>query len=253
MSFATIGGVSLRHEWRPGDGVPIVLLHEMGGALESWDLVLRHLSGPALRLDLRGFGLSEKPTGPVTLDDHVGDVIGLIDHLGLDIVRLAGGAVGVAIAVAATLGARCAGLIALAPATGVRDDRKAGVHGLADRLASEGLRGFLEADTIPKAWPEDRFERGEGFDIFLATQLGTAPESLAATYRMLADMDLGPALARLTCPSLFVAGTHDIARTPALVRAVAESVPGARFREIDSGHFMGLQTPELVAALLADS
>lgn len=254
MSFTTINGVSLRYQYQGGEGLPLVLLHEMGGALESWDLVVRHLTGRAvLRLDLRGFGLSEKPTGPVTLADHVADAAGLMDHLGIERAHLVGGAVGgaVAIATAAALGPRAVKLTALAPATGIPADRRDALLGLADMLAREGIRGFLEADTIPKAWPTDRFDRGEGFDIFCATQLATAPHSLAATYRMLADMDLAPAMAALPCPSVFVAGTHDIARTPAAVRAVADTVPGATFQELDSGHFMALQSPAAVADLLA--
>lgn len=253
--LATVNGVGLRFDWRPGDGVPLVLLHEMGGALESWDLVLRALPGRAvLRFDLRGFGLSEKPAGRVSMTDHVGDVIGLMDLAGIGRAHLAGCAVGggVAIAAAAALGDRVARLTAFAPATGVPPERRAGLMALADMLVRDGVRGFFEADTIPKAWPADRFDRdGEGFAIFLATQLATAPESLAAAYRMLADLDLGPAMAALVCPATLAAGTHDIARTPALVRALAATIPGATFREVDSGHFMALQSPEIVADLLS--
>jgi len=253
MSFAQANGVSLSFEYRRGTGLPLVLLHEMGGALDSWDLVLRHLPDRAvLRLDLRGFGRSEKPVGPVALDDHIGDVVGLMDHLGIDRAHLAGCAVGgaVAIAVAARLGDRAASLTVFAPATGVPVARRAAVLGLADLIEAGGLRGFIEGDTIPKAWPADRFAHDEGFDIFRGTQLGTAPASLAATYRMLVQMDLGPAFAALSCPVQFVAGTHDIARPPEAVRAVADTIAQASFSAIDSGHFMALQTPQAVAELL---
>lgn len=68
MSVAHLPRISLHYDWRPGDGVPLVLLHEMGGTLKSWDLVRALLPGRAsLALDLRGFGLSEKPPGPVTI------------------------------------------------------------------------------------------------------------------------------------------------------------------------------------------
>ncbi|SPF78159.1 alpha/beta fold hydrolase [Pseudoprimorskyibacter insulae] len=256
MSFAQINGVSLRYDWRPGAGVPLVLLHEMGGTLDSWDLVLPLLGDRAvLRMDLRGFGLSEKPTGAISLADHVGDIVGLIDHLGLGAVHLAGCAVGggIAIAVAAELQDRAEALTVFAPATGVPRERRAGLLGLADMLERDGLRGFLEGDTIPKAWPQPRFARDAGFDLFLATQLSAAPSMLAATYRMLADVDLAPALANLRCRATFVAGSHDIARTPALVAQVAAKVPGARFMEIDSSHFMALQDPDKVAAILLDA
>jgi 3-oxoadipate enol-lactonase len=254
MSFATVNGIGLNHAFQPGTGgtQPLVLLHEMGGALASWDLVVGHLpQRRILRLDLRGFGLSEKPTGPLALKDMAADVAALIVHLGLGPVHLVGSAVGAAVAIscAADHPETTAQLTCLAPATGIPADRRGEALTLAARLEAEGVRGFLEADTIPKAWPA-ALPRGAGFEIFCATQLATAPSSLAAAYRMLAQSDLRPALAALNCPLHLVAGQHDIARPPALIRALADSLPGARFTDIPSGHFMALQTPALVARLL---
>lgn len=257
MSFAEVNGVSLRYDWRPGSGAPLVLLHEIGGALESWDLVLRHLpeDRAVLRLDLRGFGLSEKPTTQMTAQDHIADVMALMAHLGIQTAILSGCAVGggIAIAVAAALGANAKGLLALAPATGVPAERRPGLHGLADMLEAEGARNFLEVDTIPKAWPTPRFDRNsEGFQIFLATQFGTAPTSLGQIYRMLAAMDIDALLPEVECPAIFVSGQHDIARPKERVAPLAVACPNGRFIEIDSGHFMALQSPEDVARLLLE-
>ncbi|WP_176086133.1 alpha/beta hydrolase [Martelella sp. HB161492] len=254
MNFATVNGISLRYDLRPGDGVPLVLLHEMGGAIESFDLVVRALPGrTVLRLDLRGFGLSEKPAGPLSMENFVDDVIALMDHLDIAAAHLAGCAVGggVALAAAARLGGRAASLTAMAPATGVPPERRDGLLKLADMLEENGVRGFLEADTIPKAWPGDHFDRGsEGFAIFLATQLGTSPATLARTYRMLADLDLAPAFAAITCPTTLIAGQYDIARPPVLIETIARQIPGARAVTVASGHFMALQNPDIVAGLL---
>ncbi len=48
----------------------------------------------------------------------------------------------------------------------------------------------------------------------------------------------------------FLAGKHDALRTPALVKELADQVKGARFEAIESGHFMHVQTPALVAGKL---
>lgn len=257
MSFAQVNGVSLHYDWRPGTGLPLVLLHEMGGTLQSWDLVLRALPGRAvLRLDLRGFGLSEKPTGPMRIGDLAADVVALVDHLALPRVHLAGGAVGggVALQTAALMGERVAYVTALAPATGIPPERRASVLDLAARLETEGIGGFLESDTIPGAWPEPRFDRrGEGFALFRATQLSTPPATLGQAYRMLADMDLGPVVAGLSCPAMFVSGTHDRARPPALIAALASSAPRGGFQVENTGHFMALQDPDLVADILGQT
>lgn len=254
MTFATLNGKMLHYDWCPGEGEPIVFIHEMGGTLDSWSLVREQLPGRAtLAIDLCGFGLSEKPVGPVVIGDHVLDVTSLIAHVGILNVHLVGGAVGagIAIATAAALGKHASRLTALAPATGIPAERRTALYELADMFTREGARDFIHSDTIPNAWPAEIFDRtGRGFELFLSTQLSTPPESLAATYRMLADLDLESDLASLTCPSTFVAGTHDKARTPVLVRQIAKKVQDSHFLEIPSGHFMALQTPETIARLL---
>ena len=60
MNFVEVNGTALRYELS-GRGVStLVLIHEMGGTLESWDLVRFHLAGKRqiLRYDTRGAGLS---------------------------------------------------------------------------------------------------------------------------------------------------------------------------------------------------
>jgi len=54
----------------------------------------------------------------------------------------------------------------------------------------------------------------------------------------------------LKVPVRFLAGKHDALRTPALVKELVAKVKGATFDEVDSGHFMHVQTPALVAATL---
>lgn len=54
--------------------------------------------------------------------------------------------------------------------------------------------------------------------------------------------------ARIKCPSLILAGQHDGDRPPAGVEKVAKQIPGAVFKTVNSGHFMHVHAPELVAA-----
>ena len=42
MNFIEVNGVSLRYDVQ-GSGKPLVLIHEMGGTMESWDLSLIHI------------------------------------------------------------------------------------------------------------------------------------------------------------------------------------------------------------------
>ena len=52
MNFIEVNGVSLRYAVQ-GSGKPLVLIHEMGGTMESWDLVVPALVGEAARGALR--------------------------------------------------------------------------------------------------------------------------------------------------------------------------------------------------------
>ena len=69
---------------------------------------------------------------------------------------------------------------------------------------------------------------------------------------MLAAADMQDELARLACPVLVIGGSLDRVRPPALAEAVAKAIPGARYVEIRTGHFMSAQTPELIADTIDD-
>src|SRR5690606_22275906 len=110
----------VRYEFSGNGNRTLVLLHEMGGALESWDHVVPLLTPlcRVLRYDLRGSGLSQKITGSIRLDDLVADLDGLLDHVGVTgLVMLAGCAVGAAVAVrfAARQPSRVESLLAMSP------------------------------------------------------------------------------------------------------------------------------------------
>ena len=62
MPFIDANGVSLHYELAGARGPSVVLLHELGGTLNSWDAVAPRLAARfrVLRYDQRGAGLSEK-------------------------------------------------------------------------------------------------------------------------------------------------------------------------------------------------
>src|SRR3954466_10144430 len=121
MNFIEANGVSLRYAVE-GVGRPVVLIHEMGGTLESWGLLAPLLAAKrrVVRYDTRGAGFSEKIRGPLTIDTMTADLIALLDRLGIkEKAALVGTAVGGAIALhtAARFPDRVAAVIATSPAT----------------------------------------------------------------------------------------------------------------------------------------
>ena len=250
MNFIEANGASLRYAVE-GNGKPIVLIHEMGGTLESWGLLAPLLAAKrrVVRYDTRGAGFSEKIRGGLTIDMTTDDLIALLDGLGIkEKVSLVGTAVGGAIALhtAARLPDRVAAVIATSPATSIPPANREAVLARVAKFEAEGVRVVAD-ETAANGYPEELRTDLARFEGFRARWLANDPSSFAAIYRMLANMDLGPELASIKCPVLVVGGEFDRGRPPSRVEPVAKAIPGATFKVLPVGHYAGLQKPELMA------
>jgi 3-oxoadipate enol-lactonase len=250
--WVEINGAGFRYQLT-GDAVrTLVLVHEMGGTLESWDLVLPLLrpDHSILRYDMRGAGLSTKIRGAGDIGQMADDIAALLDHCGRHgPITIAGGAVGGGIALhfASRHAHRTNGVVALAPATGVSPDRRAYTTSIANEVEKQGMLAIADA-SLARSYPEALREDSSRFNRLRARWLTNDPASYAAIYRMLANCDLTEDLANLGVPVLFLAGTYDPLRPPALIEPLSRTVPNGRFKELPTGHFMATQSPELVAA-----
>ncbi len=254
MAFIEVNGASLRYDLAGKGDNALVLVHEMGGTLESWDDVVPALSKTRhlLRYDTRGAGLSEKIRGAANIDVMADDIAALLDTLGVKgRVAIAGIAVGGAIAIhfAARHAARTAALIAMGPATGIPADRRAAIATAADAMEKVGMRAGMTAALL-NSYPEIMRGDKARFERVRNQRLGNDPASQAAIYRMLNMMDLTADYPRIQCPTLFLAGKHDGLRPPPTVEPLSKLVKGARFQALETAHFMSQQTPELVADVM---
>ncbi|HSV83547.1 MAG TPA: alpha/beta fold hydrolase [Ramlibacter sp.] len=254
--WVEVNGVCLRYERRGSAGPGVVLLHEMGGAIESWDDVLAALGDglQVLRYDQRGFGLSEKGV-PITLADMVADLDALLEaaHFPEPVV-LAGAALGAALALAFALRHpdRVRGLVLASPATGgATPAARAAMEARHAAIRAGGMRAVTDrmmAMTYPagQPWHRERYERHR------RRWLTTDPAAFIAVNEMLADLDLESQLPRIACPTLVVGCAHDPIRAPARSAEIAAQLPHARFVEAASGHYMPLQHPEEFATRLRE-
>ena len=254
MTFIEANGVSLRYALE-GAGKTIVLIHEMGGTMESWELVASLLSAKrrVLRYDTRGAGFSEKIRAPLTIDTMTADLIALLDALGIKgKVALAGTAVGGAIALHTAFRHpdRVAAAIVTSPATSIPLSSRAATLERVEKFEREGVRVVFEG-TAANGYPPEVRQDAARFAAWRARWLANDPASFGAIYRMLADMDLGPELPQIKCPVLTIGGEFDRGRPPARVEPIAQAIPGARFKVLPVGHYAGLQKPELIAAEIA--
>ena len=229
----------------------------MGGSLESWDEVAPRLAASrrVLRYDTRGAGLSEKVRGALSIDTMVDDLAALMDALGITgKVALAGIAVGGAIALhaAARLPQRIAAAVVGSPATGIAPDRRAAVLARVDchrarghaqlgrRLDGQRLRARA-ARAIPPALP-----------LFAPAGSATIRPATPPSIACWPAWTCSRSWQRIACPVLVLGGSLDRVRPPALAEPVARSIPGARYQVLETGHYMAVATPELVATAIGD-
>ena len=251
MDWIELDDTSLRFELTGRGDRTLVLVHEMGGTLDSWDQVMPTLTEGrrVLRFDWRGAGMSEKLRATPTFDLLADDIAALLDALGIaGKVALAGCAVGAGIALNFALSHRdrVAAVIAMGPATGVAPDRREATLARAAAVEAAGPRGIVD-QSFAASYPEVVRYDSDQFRRFRARWLANDPESFAAINRMLADSTLTGKLSGVTCPVLLLAGVHDPLRPPSAIEPLAAELPNARFRALETGHFMAVQTPGIVA------
>jgi len=256
MDFIELDGVALRYELSGKGDRTLVLVHEMGGSLESWDEVVPRFAGSrrVLRYDTRGAGLSQKVRGELGLDTMAADIMALLDALGITgKVALAGVAVGGAIALhfAARYPERTSAVVVGSPATGIAPDRRAAALERVAQIEAAGMALAVESAMLNGYAPELRGDLRR-FERFQARWLGNDPGSYAAIWRMLAGSDMQDELTRLRCPVLVIGGSLDRVRPPPMAEAAAKTIPGARYVEVRTGHYMAVQTPDLIADCIED-
>jgi pimeloyl-ACP methyl ester carboxylesterase len=100
MPTINANGTTL-HYLRAGTGPDLIMLHGMTGNLATWHLRIVPLLQPHFRIttyDLRGHGRSSMPPSGYTTRDMAGDLLALMDALGIEGADLAGHSFGADIA-----------------------------------------------------------------------------------------------------------------------------------------------------------
>jgi 3-oxoadipate enol-lactonase len=251
MHFIELDHIALRYELSGKGDRTLVLVHEMGGSLESWDEVVPRLatSRRILRYDTRGAGLSQKARGELTFGAMAADIAALLDALKITgKVALAGVAVGGAIALqfAAQYPERASAVIVGSPATGIAPARRVAALERLAKIEAGGMAFAVEDAMLNGYAPELRGDV-ERFERFRARWLGNDPSSYATIWRMLANADMQQTLGKVRCPALVIGGSLDRVRPPSMAEEVAKAIPGASYIEVRTGHYMAVQTPDLIA------
>ena len=255
MRAVTVEGVTLHvREDGPADGPALVFSNSLGTDLRIWDRLLEHLPQGLriIRYDKRGHGLSDCPPQPWGMGDHVADLAGLMDALGLRKAVVCGLSVGGMIA---------QGLAAERPdlvrALVLCDTgAKIGNPEMWDERISAIRAGGMAAlaDAILERWFTARFRaEAPDFPLWRNMLLRTPVEGYTGTCAAIRDTDLVESTSRLRLPCLAVCGSEDGATPPDLVRETAGLIPGSRFALIRrAGHLPPVEQPAELARLIAE-
>ena len=255
MSFIETNGVSLHYKLEGASGPTIILLHEIGGSLDSWDGIVPGLAAKyrVFRYDQRGFGLSEKVRAQYSQGDLADDLEALIRELKLKppfhIVSLAASSMQ-ALTFNNRHAEQVASLVFCNPAPGVDPSRAGALESVAAQASEGGIRAVLPA-MLDKSYPPTLSDRAT-YDAYRGRYLANDPVGFALAFRMMARTNMLDALAQVKCPALVIAGRQDAIRAIPVTEGIAGKIAGARFEIIDAGHFMPTTSPQALLALLLD-
>lgn len=250
-----VDGVRLAYRLQGEGPRELVCIHGVGSYLEAWQGAINALGRGfrVLSFDLRGHGRSERVKGRYEIDDFVGDVLALADHVGFARFDLAGFSLGGLIAqrLALTHPPRLRRLVLLATVAGRTAEERARV---AERLAAlqAGERGAHYDASLSRWLSEDFQARHPALvDELRRRNARNDPDCYAAAYRVLAQTDFGGLIDQIAMPTLIATGECDAGSNPRMARYMHERIPDSRLAILPNlRHSLLNEAPEQVAALM---
>ncbi len=262
LTHRTGEAAGVRWHWvEAGDGDPVVLLH---GIPESWACWKHQMPTLAtqfrvLAFDLKGYGRSEKADGDYTTANVAGELIALLDSIGVGRFRLAGHDWGVAVGdnVAHQVPDRVERYVRCCLSLHTYDIRNS-LHHLWNAQNPDGLgRLMAKPAAYVRVWFESACKPGlcPGEDeLREITAEFSHPGIAEAVPRYFRDLAKNPPMdySRLTMPVLYVHGEHDPRQPIAYARGMEEHLPGLEaILVLDAGHFVTRERPrEMTQAMM---
>ena len=248
---------------RIGEGPTLLYLSGTGATLASSRLSIDPYTAhfDVVALDQRGVGETEAPPGPYSMADYAADALALLDHLGLDRVRVVGTSFGgmVAQELAVTRPDRVERLALLCTSAGGAGGSSYPHHELMSLPPAE--RRAEGMSVVDRRWT-DAWLADHDLDRMIAEVIasteGPAPGSdrergsqgqLAARR----GHDVWDRLGAISCPTLIAAGRYDGIAPVENAEALASRIAGAELRVYEGGHVFFFQdptaTPEIIEFL----
>jgi len=245
-------------EWGGGPGTPVVLLHSLAAHRHWWDWTAPRwaVGRRVVALDFRGHGASAHAAPPAyTFDDYAGDVVGVLDALGIERARVIGHSMGgfVGALVAARAPARAEALVVADMLTSWTADQAAAAARQASRPASE-FASPAEAGARFRLQPPDTRASSEvlrhlGESGVRATASGACQLAFDRAVFLHPPVHPWPVLGKIACPALVIHGEGSALMDRAAAERVAAAIPrGTAATLPQSFHHLVLDAPEAFVA-----
>lgn len=202
-----------------------------------------------LRYDTRGHGSSTASKAPYDFADLTGDVIGLMDQLGIRSASFMGLSLGgmTALGLALDHPHRIDRIICCDARADAPDIYKKMWPANIDRARNHGMAALVEP-TLERWFTPDFREDSDSQQVLLETGnmiTSTSVEGYAGCASALMTLDYLPRLGDISLPSLFIVGEHDPAAPAGVMKNMADATPGASFEVIhDAAHISNLERPD---------
>lgn len=244
MPFAQLKDVRLYYRLDGSLAAPLLMLsNSLGTDLAMWEPQMPALarSFRVLRYDTRGHGDSQVTPGPYSIAALGADVVGLLDHLGVQCGHFCGlslgGMTGMWLGVHAQNRLRrlvLANTTAHMPPPAAWNTRIAQIN-------AGGMSAI--ADAVLARWFTPRFVAHEAPALARMKAMieRTPPAGYVACCAAVRDMDQREDIADIAARTLVIAGVHDAATPPADGRYLAERIPGARLVEVEGAHLSNIE------------
>jgi len=259
MATAQINGITVAYDDRGSGSDVLLLVHGHPFDRTMWRGQAEAAAAAGWRVvvpDLRGYGATTVVPGKTPLSQFAADLVGLLDHLGIDRFVVGGLSMGgqIAMEICRAYGDRVRGLLLAAtfPQAETADGRVNRAR-MADRLVAEGLAPYAQ-EVLPRmVAPRNIAAMPAVAHHVLGMMRATAPEGAAAALRGRAERpDYADTLAAFDRPSLVVVGDEDAFTTRADADRMHGLLRGSELLWLEKvGHMPNLEAgPAFDAALV---
>jgi 3-oxoadipate enol-lactonase len=230
----------------PEDAPVLVMSNSLGTTLHVWDEQALALCERfrLLRYDHRGHGGSSVPPGAYTMEDLGGDVLALLDRLGVERFSFCGLSIGgmVGMWLASEIPERIERLVLCC--TSVQFAPEA-YDSRAQTVRVEGVGVIV--DAVLERWftPKFRDSHPEVVEWGGSMLRNTSVEGYAGCCEAIRDAELESKLAAISAPTLVIAGANDPAAPVNQAELIRDSIPDARLLVIEeAAHLANVEQPE---------